>query len=114
MKNLTPESMRCAIGASCSSIHQLKDGRLLIVGLDPNKVNREEDPDLIQQKLAWWDAGNRIAWNEAAIVIDRTLLADAVKAEVETAVQAERDRISKIIIDAFNFSKASVDEAFSK
>ncbi len=32
MKNLTPEHMRCFSVSQCPSIHQLEDGRLLIVG----------------------------------------------------------------------------------
>lgn len=64
MKNLTPEHMRCAIGASCPSVHELPDGRLLIVGLEAEMIVPPEEIN----------AGP----HETAIVIDRALLADVL------------------------------------
>jgi hypothetical protein len=64
MKNLTPEHMRCFGAAGCPSIHQLEDGRLLIVG------------DAAGATAIASAAGIPVARGERAIVIDRALLAD--------------------------------------
>ena len=37
-QDLTPEHMRCDVGASCPSITRLDDGRLLIVGTDAHDL----------------------------------------------------------------------------
>lgn len=67
-RNLTPEHMRCGPFSSCPSIHELEDGRLLIVGEAAalSTVGREAVRELR-------DAG-KIADTEFAIAIDRELL----------------------------------------
>lgn len=64
MKNLTPEHMRCG-PFNCPSVHELDDGRLLIVGQTAGLVADDEQvakpgPD------------------ETAIIIDRALLANII------------------------------------
>lgn len=60
MKNLTPEHMRCSPSvSSCPGVYELADRRLLIVGAQAYTVEVGE--------------------HEAAIIIDRALLAEALK-----------------------------------
>jgi hypothetical protein len=47
-QNITPAHLRCAIGASCPSLNQLEDGRLLVVGKSVEYICRRaaiEDAD---------------------------------------------------------------------
>jgi len=70
-KNLTPEHMRCTIGASCHSIHKLEDGRLFIIG---EYANSKE----------WAQAGDpKKSDSEAAIVISPDLLSEYVNEKVK-------------------------------
>ena len=63
MKNLTPEHLRCGASlGSCPAVYELEDGRLLIRGLATDNVV---------------DCGD----DEAAIIIDRALLADVLSKE---------------------------------
>lgn len=66
MKNLTPEELRCSYGG-CPSIHELEDGRLLIIGLDGHE-------ETIKRRIPGAD-------NERAIIIDRALLANVLRGE---------------------------------
>jgi len=76
VKNWTPQALRCGFG-SCPSMHELEDGRLRIVGyMDDNQDGTGEQ--------------------EMAIIIDRALLGDLIRDEVEKAVQAERERCAKV------------------
>ena len=59
MKNLTPEHLRCDIGASCPAVYELEDGRLLIRGIATTDVV---------------DCGP----DEASVIIDRALLANVL------------------------------------
>jgi len=59
MKNLTPEHMRCTLGA-CPAVYELDDGKLLIVG---ELAAYEQVP---------------CASHETTIVIDRELLANVI------------------------------------
>lgn len=61
MRNLTPEHMRCD-AFHCPSVHELDDGRLLIVGA------RAEDVAAVES-VAWGE-------DEWPIIIDRALLAN--------------------------------------
>lgn len=63
-ENLTPEHMRCAAG-TCPSVHQLEDGRLLIVGA-------EAPTDLDGETV--FETGARIGQNEAGVIISPDLL----------------------------------------
>lgn len=82
IKNLTPAHLRCAIGASCPSVHRLEDGRLLIVGEDGFPRSRE--------------VGVPCDSDEAAIIIHPDLLSTVMQEEIEKAVKAERERCAKI------------------
>jgi hypothetical protein len=63
MKDVTPEHLRCTIGA-CPSVHELPDGKLLlIVGLRARGRDIEEADALVGA-------------TETAIIIDRALLAN--------------------------------------
>jgi hypothetical protein len=61
MKNLTPQHLRCHFGESCPSVHELEDGRLLIVG---------------EMQFDWWtrEKGGNPGQNEMGITIDKALL----------------------------------------
>jgi hypothetical protein len=79
MKNLTPEHMKCPAGY-CPSVHELDDGRLLIVGQTAGLVADDEQvakpgPD------------------ETAIIIDRALLAN-VLTEASGAEEASKATIT--------------------
>ena len=62
MKNLTPEHLRCTMAMSYPSIHELEDGKLLIVGKAAMAPELRQVPDL--------------ADDQDAIIIDRALLQD--------------------------------------
>ena len=62
--NRTPAGMRCAIAASCASVHELEGDRLLIVG-------RRATPEDLSGPVDY-----NIGDEEEAIVIDRALLSD--------------------------------------
>lgn len=82
MRNLTPKHMRCAAGASCPSIHQLPDGRLLIVG---KKVTDAE--------LDVWDGVNfdlAIGDDEVASIISPDLLSDFVGKAIDALREASK------------------------
>ncbi len=65
MKNITPEHMRCQIGY-CPSVHELNDGRLLIVG---EYVSTNELREM---------GANPNPETEGGVIIDRALLANIV------------------------------------
>jgi hypothetical protein len=84
VKNLTPSHMRCVYAAACPSVHELDDGRLLIVGME----SHEE----AQKCGAGWSDG------ETAIIIDRALLAN-VHAEAIASLQGEVGRLNAAVTD---------------
>lgn len=63
MKDLTPAKFKCSIQDACPSVHDLEDGRLLIVG-------RFAPTELVMK------AGIKLGDSEDAFIIDRALLVD--------------------------------------
>jgi len=76
-KNLTPEHMRCGV-AQCASIHELEDGRLLIVGACAHDAAGYDDAAL-NRAYGGLIAGEGVGPGETAIIIDRALLANVLK-----------------------------------
>lgn len=66
MKNLTPQNMRCQGRPFCPSVHELDNGKLLIVGQDGNG-------EAAFRRIPVGD-------NEYAIIVDRALLAELIAA----------------------------------
>jgi hypothetical protein len=66
-KDLTPKEFKCSYGASCPSVHELEDGRLLIVG----RLSQFEAKELGIN----WSAG------EVPILIERGLLDKVLKCQ---------------------------------
>lgn len=97
MKNLTPQALRCGM-ASCPAVHEIDGDKLLIVG----KHQYIHTDDVGETWLT--DIGNVPVDHptEAAVIIDRALLGDLFRDEVEKAVQAERERCAGIAEKWFN------------
>jgi hypothetical protein len=79
VKDLTPRSMRCEWGG-CPAVYDLGDGRLLFVGKIP----------LVDEN---WPSRVKIGFDEAAITIDKALLAtirDEVREECAMVADAYR------------------------
>jgi hypothetical protein len=79
MKNLTPQHLRCEWGG-CPSVHELEDGRLLIVG---------------EMQFDWWarEKGGNPGQNEMGVIIDRALLStirDEVRQECANVADEAR------------------------
>jgi hypothetical protein len=84
VRNLTPSHMRCVYAAACPSVHELDDGRLLIVGeyVSTNEVRQmgaNPDPE-----------------TEGGVIIDRALLAN-VHAEAIASLQGEVERLREAL-----------------
>jgi hypothetical protein len=82
MKDVTPEHMRCTYMAACPSIHELEDGRLLIVGKRTN---------VSAEVLATMDLAT-----EEAIIIDKALLSTIIDDAVSSS-QAEIERLKEAL-----------------
>lgn len=86
MKNLTPAHMRCDVVATCPSLRQLEDGRLLIVGRDAMAVTPDDDHVISRAAWTLYDE-KKIGDGEAAIVISPDLLDDYVAGKVKPLVE---------------------------
>ena len=82
MKNLTPQHLRCA-PLHCPSVHELEDGRLLIIGA-------RSGPELAHF------VNERLGNGETAVIIDRALLA-GVHADEVAALKAENERLRAVL-----------------
>lgn len=82
MKNLTPDHMRCPMG-DCPSIHQLEDGRLLIVGKIAPFLEVDENGQGLHPEDWPVDLNN----DETAIVISPDLLSDLFQTPVPPATE---------------------------
>jgi hypothetical protein len=89
IKNLTPEHMRC-YAAECPSLHQLEDGRLLVVGTQVEPpvatINDFANPE------PFLEIAGKVGPGEAAVIISPALL-DVYVAE---KVREERERCALI------------------
>jgi hypothetical protein len=80
-ENITPERLRCVIGASCPSIHRLADGKLLIVGPKPGAGSLYfQDGEDGPVKLSVDGVTVAVGGDEQVIIISPELL-DTLKAE---------------------------------
>lgn len=88
IKNLTPEHMRCEIATSCPSLHQLEDGRLLVVGTQVEPpvatINDFANPE------PFLEIAGKVGPGEAAVIISPALLDVYVAEKVREAVQRQR------------------------
>lgn len=83
MRNITPVHLRCEWG-ECPSVHELEDGRLLIVGRDAfDEAERGE-----------------VAWgiDETPIIVDRAILANVLLPVGDNAGLVERLRTQAQVI----------------
>jgi hypothetical protein len=72
MRDITPEHLKCAALASCPSVHQRKDGMLVIVG------KRASPKDLAEGDLPRYDLAS-----EEVILIDPAYLANVPRVKAE-------------------------------
>ena len=72
MRDLTPEHLKCAIGASCPSVHQREDGMLVIVG------RLAKPADLEEGELPPYDLAA-----EVPIIIDPAYLANVPRVKTK-------------------------------
>jgi hypothetical protein len=84
MKDLTPESMRCAAGY-CPAVYDLGDGRLLIVGEFAHMCPPGTAAGNLYEDLC---NGKGMRESEVAITIDKALLANVVS-ETVAALEAK-------------------------
>ena len=78
MKNLTPKHLHCDFGASCPSIHELPNGKLLIIGKAAMAPELAGVPNL--------------ADDEDAVIIERELLSGLVQPESVSTVTTAAPR----------------------
>jgi len=99
VKNWTPQALRCGFG-SCPSVHEIDGDKLLIVGPARMKlVNGDSLGAISAVDLPWERLSDSMSGGEAVVAINRSLLADLIRDEVEKAVQAERERWSACVKD---------------
>lgn len=93
IKNLTPEHMRCD-ATSCPSLHQLEDGRLLVVGTQVEPpvatINDFANPE------PFLEIAGKVGPGEAAVIISPALL-DVYVAEKVASLQEEVDRLREVL-----------------
>jgi hypothetical protein len=94
-KNLTPAHLRCHI-AECPSVHRLPDGRLLIVGAEPEMRTVETYDGHFEDRTF---LGNvPVANDEAAILIHPDLLSTVIQEEVEKALGRKRLQQTRLVL----------------
>lgn len=96
-EDLTLAKFRCAVTFSCPGVWRLNDGRLLIVGAKPGSGSLYfQDGDEGPVMLSTGGATVAIGPDEVANVIDPELLSDYIASQIQSAVEAERERCAKI------------------